>query len=86
MYDDGFQYSAPGALNWKFAGGPKAEYDTAKASKKEAGPVEVLTQHKHHHKLVVVLTLQVVVQTSRYLKELHNKLVLHLVIHQLVSS
>jgi len=50
MYDDGHQYSAPGALNWKFAGGPKAEYDAAKASKPEAGPVEVLTQHKHHHK------------------------------------
>jgi hypothetical protein len=49
MYDDGFQYSAPGSLNWKFAGGPKAEYDAAMASKK-AGPVEVLSQHKHHHK------------------------------------
>jgi hypothetical protein len=29
MYDDGFQYSAPGALKWKFAGGPKAEFDAA---------------------------------------------------------
>jgi hypothetical protein len=47
MYDDGHAYSAPGALNWKFAGGPKAEYDAAKA--KEA-PVEVLAAHKKHHK------------------------------------
>ena len=45
MYDDGDKiktYSAPGALNWKFAGGPKAEYDAAKGSKKEGAPVEVL--------------------------------------------
>merc|ERR1712127_2953 len=44
MYDDGFQYSAPGGLNWKFAGGPKAEYDAAMAAAKPAAPVEVLAQ------------------------------------------
>lgn len=47
MYDDGDKiktYSAAGALNWKFAGGPKAEYDKAMEGKKAAAPVEVLSQ------------------------------------------
>lgn len=47
MYDDGDKvktYSAAGALNWKFAGGPKAEYDTAQAGKKDAAPAEALSQ------------------------------------------
>jgi hypothetical protein len=50
MYDDGDKqktYSAPGKLNWKFAGGPKAEYDASNTAKD--APVEVLTQHRHHH-------------------------------------
>jgi len=47
MYDDGHKYSAPGELNWKFAGGPKAEYD---ATHKSEAPKESLIQHKHHHK------------------------------------
>jgi len=46
MYDDGFQYSAPGGLNWKFAGGPKAEYDAAMKAAKPAAPVEVLAQRR----------------------------------------
>jgi hypothetical protein len=30
MYDDGHVYTdKAGALTWKFAGGPKAEYDAA---------------------------------------------------------
>jgi hypothetical protein len=48
MYDDGDKqktYSAPGKLDWKFAGGPKAEYDAAMSSKKgSAAPVEALIQ------------------------------------------
>lgn len=49
MYDDGDKvktYAAAGAgtLNWKFAGGPKAEYDIAQAAKKDAAPVESLWQ------------------------------------------
>jgi len=48
MYDDGHKYSAPGELNWKFAGGPKAEYDAAHP--KVEAPKESLIQHKHHHK------------------------------------
>ena len=46
MYDDSWTFSAPGGLDWKFAGGPKAEYDAAQSSKKPAGPVEVLAQRK----------------------------------------
>jgi hypothetical protein len=42
MYDDSWTFSAPGALDWKFAGGPTAEYDAAMAAKKAAAPVEVL--------------------------------------------
>ena len=45
MYDDTWTFSAPGALDWKFAGGPKAEYDAAVKSKK-AAPVEVLVQRQ----------------------------------------
>ena len=44
MYDDGHQYGAPGSLEWKFAGGPKAEFDAAKAKG------AALSQHHHHHK------------------------------------
>jgi len=50
MYDDGDQiknYNAGeglGSLTWKFAGGPKAEYDAAKAAKKKPEPTETLTQ------------------------------------------
>ena len=49
MYDDCDKqktYSAPGQLNWKFAGGPKAEFDAAQAAnkKKEGTPVEALMQ------------------------------------------
>lgn len=29
MYDDSWTFSAPGGLDWKFAGGPKAEFDAA---------------------------------------------------------
>jgi len=53
MYDDGDKlktYSAAGKLNWKFAGGPKAEYDKAMEGKKEAAPVESLSQHRHHRR------------------------------------
>jgi len=53
MYDDGDKvktYSPAGAgkLNWKFAGGSKAEYDAAPA--KDKAPVEVLSQHRRNHK------------------------------------
>jgi len=45
MYDDGHVYTNnAGSLNWKFAGGPKAEYDASIAANKPA-----LVQHKHHH-------------------------------------
>jgi hypothetical protein len=53
MYDDADKqktYSAAGALNWKFAGGPKAEYDAAKASSKDGAPKEALSQHRRHKK------------------------------------
>jgi len=34
MYDDGHVYTDhAGTLNWKFAGGPTAEYEAAKAAK-----------------------------------------------------
>jgi hypothetical protein len=46
MYDDSWTFSAPGGLNWKFAGGPKAEYDAAMKAAKPAAPVEVLAQRK----------------------------------------
>jgi hypothetical protein len=54
MYDDGdkvktYNQNGLGSLNWKFAGGPKAEYDAAiaaKTEKKEA--TETLAQHHHH--------------------------------------
>ena len=46
MYDDSWTFSAPGGLDWKFAGGPKAEYDAAMKAKKPAAPVEVLAQRK----------------------------------------
>ena len=46
MYDDSWTFSAPGGLDWKFAGGPKAEYDAAQAAKKPAAPVESLAQRK----------------------------------------
>ena len=37
MYDDGHVYTdKPGNVNWKFAGGPKAELDAAQAAKKAA--------------------------------------------------
>ena len=37
MFDDGdkvktYNQKGLGSLNWKFAGGPKAEYDAAKAA------------------------------------------------------
>jgi hypothetical protein len=45
MYDDGHVYTdRAGSLTWKFAGGPKAEYDAATAAKNPS-----LVQHKHHH-------------------------------------
>jgi hypothetical protein len=43
-------YSAAGKLNWKFGGGPKAEYDKAMEGKKAAAPVEVLSQHRHYRR------------------------------------
>jgi hypothetical protein len=47
MYDDGYVYTdKPGNVNWKFAGGPKAELDAAIAAK-TAKPA--LAQHRHHH-------------------------------------
>jgi len=56
MYDDGdkvktYNQKGLGSLNWKFAGGPKAEYDAAKAAKTEKKEAtETLAQHHHHHK------------------------------------
>jgi len=48
MYDDCDKqktYSSAGKLDWKFAGGPKAEFDIAQAAKKgEGAPKEVLSQ------------------------------------------
>ena len=49
MYDDGdkiktYNQNGLGSLNWKFAGGPKAEYDAAKAARKKPEPTETLTQ------------------------------------------
>ena len=49
MYADAdnlLTYSPPGAgtLAWKYAGGPKAEYDIAQAAKKDAAPAEALSQ------------------------------------------
>jgi len=48
MYDDGHVYAdKPGSVNWKFAGGPKAELDAAIAAKTATKPA--LAQHRHHH-------------------------------------
>jgi len=49
MYDDGdkvktYNQKGLGSLNWKFAGGPKAEYDAAKAKAKKPEPTETLIQ------------------------------------------
>jgi len=44
MYDDGHVYTdKAGSLTWKYAGGPKAEFDAAKAAKKKPEPTETLT-------------------------------------------
>ena len=49
MYDDGHVYTpAPGTLNWKFAGGPKAEFEAAQAkAKPEPSVAEALVQRTH---------------------------------------
>ena len=49
MYDDGdkvktYNQKGLGSLNWKFAGGPKAEYDAAKAKAKKPEATETLIQ------------------------------------------
>jgi hypothetical protein len=51
MYDDGdkiktYAPSGAGSLKWKFAGGPKAEYDKAQEGKKDAAPAEALYQRR----------------------------------------
>ena len=53
MYDDGdkvktYNQNGLGSLNWKFAGGPKAEFDAARAKAKKPEAAETLAQHHHH--------------------------------------
>lgn len=52
MYDDGdkiktYAPAGAGSLKWKFAGGPKAEYDAD--GKPDPKYVEALVQQRHHH-------------------------------------